>query len=76
MTKFETWMLKVFVACGVASLLVCLVAAPLALRAEAKCQSHGYVSAMWWPTVTYCIKRVNQTDVVVPLDSLEASNAR
>ena len=38
---------------------------------EAACQRHGYLTASTWPTVTYCIKRVNQTDIVVRLDSLE-----
>jgi hypothetical protein len=38
--------------------------------ADAACQRHRYMGAMAWPTVTYCYKRVDNTDVVVRLDSL------
>ncbi len=41
-------------------------------RREAQCMEYGYASANTTMFgTTYCIKRVNQTDVVVRLDSLQ-----
>lgn len=40
--------------------------------ADSHCLRHGYPqSSLTFTFHAYCIKRVNQTDVVVPLDSLE-----
>ena len=51
---------------GVLALLVVLN------RREARCLAYGYSSAnTTMAMTTYCIKRVDQTDVVVRLDSLD-----
>ena len=40
------------------------------LRTERACLRAGWPRADWrWIGPSYCIRRVNQTDVVVPLDS-------
>lgn len=41
-------------------------------RAEAQCLAAGYPgSSVTWNLRAYCVKRVNQTDVVVPLREVE-----
>lgn len=41
-------------------------------RTDRTCLEHGYPSSrvMWPDAARYCIKRVDQTDVVIPLDSV------
>lgn len=39
-------------------------------RMESRCLARGYPEMHVSVTTYYCVKRVNQSDVVVPLDSL------
>ena len=48
-----------------------LTASVMVTKGESACLYYGYPEAKVYTSVTYCIKRVNQTDVVVRLDSLE-----
>lgn len=56
----------IFIMIGIFASLVVLA------KREVRCMEYGYLSAKTsLGGQTYCIKRVNQTDVVVRLDSLE-----
>lgn len=68
------WMLKRGIPIAIVCLIAGVVFGLIAIsRQEMACQRHGYPEAKVWPSVTYCVKRVEQTDVVVRLDSLEAT---
>lgn len=50
------------------SFAVALVRAPIEANLQATCLERGYPSSrMAWDFSRYCVKRLDQTDVVVPL---------
>lgn len=51
----------------VAVIVALLIFTGVFIAAEADCLEAGYPKAKFGGTTAYCIKRVNQTDVVVPL---------
>jgi hypothetical protein len=54
-------------------LLLALSMAVISLRTDAACLKHGWPgSSVTWNFNKYCIKRVNQTDVVISLSDLES----
>jgi hypothetical protein len=61
-----------FAAMAMASIAVCVFLVADA-RADAACLRAGYPSArIDWSLNAYCVKRVDQTDVVVPLSTVRS----
>jgi len=58
---------------GITALLLVALFAVMGYRGvqHGRCLQHGYPAVeLTWNFETYCLKRVDQTDTVVPLDAL------
>jgi len=72
MESFEKFMLCAVVPFLIITLGVLMfVVIPITMFVSSKCLQHGYPEGQIEYNLTaYCVKRVNQTDVVVPLKDL------
>lgn len=75
MYKEDAWYLVFTVAyfCSVALFIVTCITFGITRSTTAKfCLSHGYAnSEVTWDYSRYCINRINQTDVVVPIEKVK-----